>query len=1086
MVNAREILRSGKVLSARQESPGWVFGSVQDRDEIHEQVIGLSRSQDGPCVRGRCTCDVDHNCVHVAAVLLALVNLTPLELPDEQTVGEIAPSSPLLESWLRDMAYAAQPEDAYPSDVPYRVLYILDMQGDPSEVTVRSASARRQKNGAWSKPTFTKGSVLERGQFPRQFLLKDLNLHSSMARLLTCEEDDGLAFFLAGPDSGRILGQILETGRTYWQNLDAEPLRIGPSRTSSPGWKEIEGGVQVFTASLDDATALPTSPPWYLDLENRVCGPLETGIPESALDLLLSGPAILPEHSQRVRSVLAREFGENSRLLPVVKLPPRVVQVAPTPCLTLSTVTVRLRDSWSNASRPWTLPSALLEFDYGGHIVPTGLREIRVETDEGPILIRRDDRAEAEAWEPFDNGPWMSPQYAHGWSVDRNRKISCFLVPKAVPYRQSEVDQEFYRFVARVVPRLRAAGWRVTIDDDIRPPSVRTEELVASVTEQGNDWFDINLGLKIGDETVDLRPILLTAFDRVLQLGKNRDFDEDDGEIFHKLSDGRLVALPLSRLRPILQGLIELFGRPEKWGSELRLPTSRAGEAAILDEVSARSNFEWRGPERLKRLARELSEWNGVQPIDAPAGFNGILRDYQKEGFGWIRFLAEFGFGGVLADDMGLGKTVQTLAHILAEKRAGRLDRPALVIGPTSTLPNWEAEIERFAPELRVLKLHGPDRKADFANIPNFDIVLTSYPLLARDKDRIVSQHYHLAVLDEAQNIKNPTTQVAKAAFEIKADHRLALSGTPIENNLQELWSIFRFALPGLLGTAQDFRNEFRIPIEKSNNASSRDSLVRRIRPFILRRTKQQVAAELPPKTVIVDRVELDTAQRDLYESVRLTMDEKVRKLVASRGLERSRIEVLDALLKLRQVCCDPRLLKIPTAKGITESAKLDRLMAKLVELISEDRKVLVFSQFTSMLDLIEPRLRAEKIEFVRLSGDTEDRATPVRRFQNGDVPLFLISLKAGGTGLNLTAADTVIHYDPWWNPAVENQATDRAHRIGQDKPVFVYKLVATDTVEEKILDLQAKKADLAERLLSGSTDVATNLTAEELKWVLA
>jgi SNF2 family DNA or RNA helicase len=905
-----------------------------------------------------------------------------------------------------------------------------------------------------------------------------------MGRLLAGTESDDLAFALSGPDSGRLLEEILATGRCYWQSIESEPLSVGPARRAEPSWKEGEGGGQLFYLDIGGAAALSTAPPWYVDSVNAVCGPIETEVPADAVQLLLSGPPILPEHSRRVRTVLAQAFGEDSPLVPKVKRPPKVLRVTPVPCLTLGTVPVRLRDSWSNASRSWNLPSALLEFDYAGHVVPEGHREIRVETPEGPVLIRRDEQAEARAWEPFEHGPWMSPELSHGWTVERGRNVTCFLVPQTVPYRQSEVDQELYRFVARTVPRLRAQGWRVQTEGYLQPPVGPPEELVASITEHGNDWFDVNLGLKIGEQTVDLRPILLSAFDRILQLGRSHE-DDDGSEIFHRLPNGCLVAFPLARLRPILQGLIELFGRPEKWGMDLRLSTSRAGEAAILNEIASRSQFHWKGSERLEELSKQLARWEGVRPLEAPKGFQGDLRDYQKQGFGWLRFLADFHFGGVLADDMGLGKTVQTLAHIVSEKKLGRLDRPALVVGPTSTLPNWEAEIERFAPRLKVLKLHGPERRADFDKILKVDIVLTSYPLLARDKDRIVSPHYRLAVLDEAQNIKNPTTNVAKAAFEIKADHRIALSGTPIENNLQELWSIFRFALPGLLGTAQEFKNEYRIPIEKNGHAPSREALIRRIRPFILRRTKQQVATELPPKTIIIDRVELESAQRDLYESVRLSMDEKVRKIVASRGLDRSRIEVLDALLKLRQVCCDPRLLKIPTAKGITESAKLERLMEKLIELMAEDRKVLVFSQFTSMLDLIEPRLRAEAIDFVRLSGDTEDRATPVKRFQAGEVPLFLISLRAGGTGLNLTAADTVIHYDPWWNPAVENQATDRAHRIGQDKPVFVYKLVATGTVEEKILELQVKKADLAERLLSGSTDVATNLTAEELKWVL-
>ncbi|HWD37977.1 MAG TPA: DEAD/DEAH box helicase, partial [Fimbriimonas sp.] len=470
------------------------------------------------------------------------------------------------------------------------------------------------------------------------------------------------------------------------------------------------------------------------------------------------------------------------------------------------------------------------------------------------------------------------------------------------------------------------------------------------------------------------------------------------------------------------------------------------------------------------------------QPAKPPATFKGDLRPYQSEGVGWLDFLSEFGFGGILADDMGLGKTVQTLAHIARQKKAGLVTHPVLIVGPTSTIPNWLAEIERFTPTLKVLKLHGPHRKMDFVSIPRYDIVLTSYPLLARDRQDLIDYEFHAIVLDEAQNVKNATTNVAKASSELKANYRVALSGTPIENNLDELWSLFRFAMPGLLGGLTEFRREFRFPIENQNSNAARELLARRIRPFILRRTKEEVVKELPPKTVIVDRIEFDDAQRDLYDALLLTVEQRVREAVESRGWDKSRMEILELLLRLRQVCCDPKLLKTDEAP---ESAKLDRLVEMLSELASEGRRALVFSQFTSMLDLMEPRLKEQGLAWVRLSGNTKDRATPVKRFQAGEVPIFLISLRAGGTGLNLTAADTVIHYDPWWNPAVENQATDRAHRIGQDKPVFVYKLVAANTIEEKIIQLQEKKTNLAGALLAKDGDFAKSLTPEEIQWML-
>jgi SNF2 family DNA or RNA helicase len=405
---------------------------------------------------------------------------------------------------------------------------------------------------------------------------------------------------------------------------------------------------------------------------------------------------------------------------------------------------------------------------------------------------------------------------------------------------------------------------------------------------------------------------------------------------------------------------------------------------------------------------------------------------------------------------------------------------------PTSLVHNWCEEARRFAPGLRVLSLHGSQRKDRFDEIAEHDLVLTTYALLWRDHEALARHHYHLLILDEAQFVKNASTKSATAIRELQARHRLCLTGTPLENHLGELWSLFDFLLPGFLGTQKDFAKRWRTPIEKGGDTVRRDLLARRIRPFMLRRRKDEVAKELPAKTMIVRSVELDGAQRDLYETVRAAMQDKVREAISQQGLGRSHIVVLDALLKLRQVCCDPRLVKLAKASTIKGSAKLELLLSMLPDLIEEGRRVLLFSQFTGMLSLIAAAVEKAGIAYVTLTGDTTDRATPVRRFQAGEVPLFLISLKAGGVGLNLTAADTVIHYDPWWNPAAENQATDRAHRLGQDKPVFVYKLIVAGSIEEKIVLLQDKKAALADGILSEDATVAVKFSADDLDALFA
>ena len=430
---------------------------------------------------------------------------------------------------------------------------------------------------------------------------------------------------------------------------------------------------------------------------------------------------------------------------------------------------------------------------------------------------------------------------------------------------------------------------------------------------------------------------------------------------------------------------------------------------------------------------------------------------------------------------MGLGKTVQTLALLAHRHLEEETSLPSLLVVPTSLVGNWRREAARFVPDLKVLVLHGPDRRRRFAEIPDHHLVVTTYPLLNRDHELLFGHDYDIAVLDEAQAVKNPAAAVSKRIREIRARQRLALTGTPLENNLQEIWALYDWLVPGLLGNRKRFTTEFRTPIEKHGDRARQRLLSARVKPFLMRRTKEEVARELPVKTVIDDLVPLEGAQAALYESIRTAMDKRVREAIAARGLAASRIAILDALLKLRQVCCDPGLVKLDAARKVTASAKRARLLALLEELVAEGRKVLVFSQFVAMLKLVERDIAARGWGYAMLHGRTKDRDAQVAAFQSGDLPLFLVSLKAGGTGLNLTAADTVIVYDPWWNPAVERQAMDRAHRIGQDKPVFVHRLIAENTVEAAIQRMQARKQALADALFEGTGRGPLGLTEEDI-----
>src|SRR3569623_1855888 len=467
-----------------------------------------------------------------------------------------------------------------------------------------------------------------------------------------------------------------------------------------------------------------------------------------------------------------------------------------------------------------------------------------------------------------------------------------------------------------------------------------------------------------------------------------------------------------------------------------------------------------------------------------------VLLELYREGVAWLQHLREHGAGGVLADDMGLGKTLQTIAHILLEKQHGRLDRPAMIVTLTSLIGNWQREIAKFAPSLSVAIHHGPERHAKVGQLATHDVIITNYPLVARDRDTLAGIPLHLLVLDEAHAVKNHDAQAAEAIRTLDARNKLCLSGTPIENHLGELWSLFDFLNPGLLGHRDEFTLQFRQPIEDRNDRGRADraitTLRERVRPFILRRTKDAVAKELPAKTHLVNAVELSGAQRELYESIRVAAHADVRAHIKQRGLAGSTIAILDALLKLRQVCCDPRLVASEAARDVGESAKLGVLLEMIQNQLADGRRILVFSQFARMLGLISEGLLARGIGHVTLTGSTNDRQKPIDAFQGGRSDVFLISLKAGGAGLNLTGADTVIHYDPWWNPAAQAQATDRAHRIGQTKPVFVHDLIVAGSVEERMLGLQHHKRALANAILADRDPTSTSLTDRDVDDLLA
>jgi superfamily II DNA or RNA helicase len=715
----------------------------------------------------------------------------------------------------------------------------------------------------------------------------------------------------------------------------------------------------------------------------------------------------------------------------------------------------------------------LLEFDYEGTAIPfdDDRQFVRVNTAGGPIFIRRDRTAEAAAVEALRPQGLVQMRMATA-KAEKGRMVFAF--------RGREAGESWQGFISEHLPALQSLGWRNQIDPGFGPRMVQSVGAVdMKVADAAAGGFSLDFGIEIDGDRQQLLPILM----RLRERGGMESARIIDGHVITSLEDGRILKLPaerIARLLAVIEDMIESASR------------ASTADTMVLDAAAAHSVLDledilttrWQDGTTIAAQVARLRGDGDIPEAIVPQSFKASLRPYQQHGVNWLQHLRAHGLGGLLADDMGLGKTAQTIAHIVIEEAEGRLDSPALVIVPTTLVPNWSAELARFAPHLRVVVLHGLDRHERRRDLSGVHVVITTYTVLTRDIDDMVELPWHVVVLDEAQAIKSAASKATHAVCRLQAHHRICLSGTPIENHLGELWSQFAFLMPGLLGTRKAFSRRYRAPIEKDGDPIRRRQLSLRIRPFILRRTKSAVATELPPKHTILRRITLAPEQRELYETIRAAVHDQVIQGIAARGAGQSHILVLDALLKLRQVCCDPRLLKLPAARQTDVSSKLDDLMEMVTEMTAEGRRILLFSQFTSMLDLIKPPLIAAGIPFVELRGDTTDRAEPVRSFEAGEVPLFLISLKAGGRGLNLTSADTVIHYDPWWNPAVEDQASDRAHRIGQTKSVFVYKLIAADTVEERIVELQERKAALATLALTEEGVTLPGMDADDIDYL--
>ncbi|ALS99811.1 DEAD/DEAH box helicase [Lacimicrobium alkaliphilum] len=972
-----------------------------------------------------CSCPVGSFCKHTAAMVHALL------AQRQQSKGA---SERDICHWLQQLE-APHKKSAENEEI---LLYFLNNRqaGELKGVQVSVKSSRRLKSGQLSKSL--------RGQYISEHFLRSASLSEQDRHLCTDLLAAKNPFDMV--ESYTLLEKLVQTGRCYWQGMDNPPLTLDRNRQARLQWQHKDNcyALKVTIDGSPPAQMLQCLPQAYVDTEKMHLGKLEFTLPPQKIKALLAAPSMSGEQLSHVWPQVEQllDTGEELPLPEGIKATrplapkPRLVFISP--------------PNNPDSSR------VVLSFDYQGKIISPHSRDTQLTSKTGDPLYRHQAFEQQTIERLTEAGFKPVAAYQQHW--------------RAPDFELRLKKQQWYPILHQLVPELKADGWQIEFSPDFHFQLLASEgHIEAEFEQQDSDYLSLAMNIDVDGHKMPLFPILHSAIEQLpadhWQQDQSHNGEGEKRIVYVELQPGQCLPLTFETIKPLLAQFIELFmpGRLNKDGSLTLSKHVSHHTLSVLDSQGIVS----RGEQALRKMAERLRHFDGIRPVPCPETLNAELREYQQTGLNWLQFLREYELAGILADDMGLGKTLQALANLCIEKQQGRLTTPAMVLAPTSVIFNWQAEAKRFAPELTTRVICGNQRQPLLQGLEAVDLLITSYALLPRDIGNYQDITFHYLILDEAQYIKNPKTKLYTELLSLRARHKLCLTGTPMENHLGELWSQFNFLLPGLLGNQQQFNRLFRNPIEKQRDHQRLQLLSERIAPFILRRTKDKIAKELPAKTEIIRYVQIEGKQAQLYENVRLAVDDKLRQVIAAKGMARSQIELLEAMLKLRQVCCHPLLLPQSMHKNAIQSAKLELLMQMLPELIEEGRRILVFSQFTSMLALIEQALEKAAIPYAKLTGANRNREKIINSFKRGEVPLFLISLKAGGTGLNLTEADTVIHYDPWWNPAVENQATDRIHRIGQDKPVFVYKLIVEGSIEEKIQQLQQQKSQLAQAILS-------------------
>ena len=1056
-----EAFRNGlvqRIVRQGPDSPRYLVLVGPERDAAEEVNLTLEPSPEGALLDSwDCSCDEgDDACMHALAAALALKH--------NLSVAGIDPKSAARSGWRQMVTGGATPLDMTDLRQSW-ICYDLTLHQNQGETTVGVVRRKRSLSDRGKK---TAGTVLGWtpsvvGHFGYRTKDDPAENRDDLIPVLCLVNRHDLRVRTIQPGFVDVFLRLFVDAEPFALRVDSEDATVdGVLRPVTVLIQDTPGGGIELRAQVqssvpgrngDDYVLMPGPVPWIF-LRGEKCMVRPDCSAPSVLKLLRTGPiqvsaADIPDFSREILPHLRSDVTliERTTALPQARIAAAVAVVK------LEEVDEQLTVS--------------LWFHYRADDGEVGRRPGE-HRDVIEFMAGTGAKVFARSHHPDAHGRAVAPTlwqrdhlFEQRWHTRVARAVGAVL-PASLP------ADEALDFLTDHLPAFERDGAEVVGHDTLTRLRASRRVVVPQVKiRSGIDWFGVRVEIHAGDMEVALADVIKAW---------------RAGQRYIRLADGEMARLPVAWLRKHASALIDL---------EELAPADENGErrvdpylAPALLQLAAEHEA---GDEGWRAFVERLTAFEGITARPLPKGFDGELRPYQQRGYEWLSALRDLRLHGCLADDMGLGKTVQTLALLQMELETGANEGlPSLVIAPTSVVQNWADEAARFVPGMKVLVLRGgvrDDRLDKLKLLSTYDLIVTSYALLRLDRETLSAQPFHYCILDEAQAIKNANSQTAQAARMLRAKHRLTLTGTPLENNLMELWSQYTFLMPGFFGTRSRFLRRYGVEKVGELQPELLDQLRQRLRPFLLRRLKTDVLTELPPVTEVTLRCTMSPPQRQLYEKVRNTYRAQVMRLVDEGGLERNALTVLEALLRLRQACCHPDLLPFDEARAVTESAKTELFLETVEELLAEGRRVLVFSQWTTMLKILRKQLGELGIESAYLDGATRDRAAVIARAQADDgPPVFLVSLKAGGVGLNLTAADVVIHYDPWWNPAVEQQASDRVHRIGQTKPVLVIRFAVEESVEDHILVLQERKRKLAVSAIESQADGVKHLTRADLE----